>query len=95
MNSVYNVIIRPIVSEKAFKLQGGNKYVFEVASKATKGEIKNAIQKIFDVKVTRVNTLWVKPKPKRLRQALGTTRKWKKAIVSLKEGDTIEVYGEN
>lgn len=93
MNSVYNVIIRPIVTERSFDLMSNNKYTFEVAANAPKEEIADAIEKIFDVKVVKVNTMWVKPKTKRVRYVAGQTRRWKKAIVTLAEGDTIEVFG--
>ena len=52
------------------------------------------MEKLFDVHVTKVNTLWVKPKRKRLRYQMGTTRRWKKAVVTLAEGDTIEIFGD-
>lgn len=94
MNSVYNVIIRPIVTERSFDLMSNNKYTFEVAANAPKEEIADAIEKIFDVKVVKVNTMWVKPKTKRVRYVAGQTRRWKKAIVTLVEGDTIEVFGQ-
>ena len=70
-----------------------NKYTFEVAKDANKYQIKDAVEEIFGVKVVRVNTLTVKPKTKRVRYVAGKTRSWKKAIVTLAEGDTIEVLG--
>ena len=94
MNSVYNVIIRPIVSERSYDLMGENKYTFEVARTAPKEEIAAAIEKIFGVKVVKVNTMWVKPKKKRVRYAIGNTRSWKKAIVTIAEGDQIEIFAE-
>lgn len=94
MNSVYNVIIRPIVSERTFDQMGLNKYTFEVAPQAPKEEIRDAIEKIFGVKVTKVNTMWVKPKKKRVRYQIGETRRWKKAVVTLAEGQTIEIFGQ-
>ncbi|MCH3967579.1 MAG: 50S ribosomal protein L23 [Atopobiaceae bacterium] len=93
MNSVYNVIVKPIVSERSFDLMSQNKYTFEVAPAASKGEIADAIEKLFDVTVTKVNTMSVKPKKKRVRYALGNTRSWKKAIVTLAPGNTIEIFG--
>ena len=93
MNSAYNVIIRPVVSERSFDLMGQNKYTFEVASTAPKEEIADAVEKLFGVHVVKVNTLWVKTKPKRLRYAMGKTRTWKKAIVTIKDGETIEIFG--
>lgn len=94
MNSHYNVIIRPIVSERSFDLMGQNKYTFEVAAQAPKEEIKAAVEKIFGVKVLKVNTLWVKPKKKRVRMVQGMTRRWKKAVITLAEGDSIEVFAQ-
>ena len=92
MNSVYNVIIRPVVSERTFDLMGQNKYTFEVAKTSNKVEIRQAVEAIFNVTVTKVNTLNVKSKPKRMRGAAGRTRTWKKAMVTLKEGDSIELF---
>ena len=94
MNSVYNVIIRPIISERSYDLMGENKYTFEVARTAPKEEIAAAVEKIFGVKVVKVNTMWVKPKKKRVRYAIGNTRSWKKAIVTIAEGDQIEIFAE-
>ena len=67
MNSAYEVIIRPIVSERAYDLMSEGKYTFEVAKSAGKEEIAAAVAKLFNVHVTKVNTLSVKPKSKRLR----------------------------
>ena len=94
MNSPYNVIIRPIISERSFDFMSANKYTFEVAKSAPKEEIADAIEKLFNVKVVKVNTMNVRGKKKRVRYAVGTTRSWKKAIVTLAEGDTIEVFGQ-
>lgn len=87
------IIIRPIVTEHSYDVMDNNVYTFEVAKDANKIEIRKAIEKIFDVSVTKVNTLNVKPKPKRVRYQRGLTRTWKKAMVTLKEGDTIEIFG--
>lgn len=94
MNSAYEVIIRPIVSERSFDLMNENKYTFEVAKNAPKEEIRAAIQKLFGVRVLKVNTINVKPKQKRVRYQVGMTRSWKKAVVTLAPGDTIEVFGK-
>ncbi len=64
-----------------------NRYTFEVAKKATKPQIAHAIEEIFAVDVTKVNTMNVNGKPRRLRYSKGLTRSWKKAIVTLKQGD--------
>ena len=93
MNSVYNVIIRPVVSERTFDLMGQNKYTFEVAKDAPKEEIRDAVEKIFNVHVVKVNTVNVKPKNKRVRFVQGKTRTWKKAIVTIAEGESIEIFG--
>ena len=93
MNSVYNVIIRPVVTGRSFDLMGQNKYTFEVAREAPKEEIADAVEKLFNVRVLKVNTMWVKPKNKRVRYAMGKTRTWKKAVVTLAPGDSIEIFG--
>ena len=93
MNSVYNVIIRPVVTERSFDLMGQNKCTFEVAREAPKEEIADAVEKLFNVRVLKVNTMWVKPKNKRVRYAMGKTRTWKKAVVTLAPGDSIEIFG--
>ena len=94
MNSVYNVIIRPVVSERSFDLMNQNKYTFEVAKQAPKEEIADAVEKLFGVRVVKVNTISVKPKTKRVRYQTGKTRSWKKAIVTVAEGDSIELFGQ-
>ena len=91
--TAHEIIIRPIVSEQSFAAMEENKYTFEVAKDANKYQIKDAVEELFNVKVVRVNTLNVKPKTKRVRYVAGKTRTWKKAVVTLKEGDSIEVFG--
>lgn len=87
-----SIIIRPIITEHSYDVMDNNVYTFEVAKEANKIEIKNAIQQIFDVTVTKVNVMNVKPKPKRVRYKQGYTRSWKKAMITLAEGDTIELF---
>jgi large subunit ribosomal protein L23 len=87
------VIIRPIISERSYDLINLNRYTFEVAKTANKIEIGQAVEAIFDVKVVKVNTMNVNGKPKRVRYAKGLTRSWKKAVVTLAEGDSIEAFG--
>ena len=94
MNSAYNVIIRPVVSERSFDLMSQNKYTFEVAKQAPKEEIAAAVEKLFGVHVLKVNTINVKPKTKRVRYVAGQTRSWKKAIVTVAEGDSIEIFAQ-
>lgn len=92
MKDPREVILRPIISERSYDLMEQNRYTFEVAKEASKIEIGQAIESIFDVTVTKVNTMNVTGKPKRVRYQKGTTRSWKKAIVSLKAGDSIELF---
>ena len=86
------VIIRPVVSEKTYVLADAGKYTFRVHEKAHKTQIRQAIEELFDVKVLAVRTASVKSKPKRRGQTSGRTRQWKKAIVQVREGDTIPIF---
>ena len=94
MKSVYDVIVRPVVSEASYDMMEQNKYTFEVAKQAHKEEIAAAVEKLFNVHVLKVNTINVKPKTKRVRYVPGKTRSWKKAIVTLAEGDSIQLFGQ-
>lgn len=87
-----DIIIRPIISEKSYDLIGQNRYTFEVAKSASKPQIGQAVSEIFGVTVTKVNTMNVTGKPRRVRYAKGKTRDWKKAVVTLVEGDTIDMF---
>jgi len=93
MDTKYLEIIKaPVVTEKATMLgQETGKYLFKVDPKATKNQIKNAVEKIFNVKVDRVQTINSKPKKKRVGRYAGMSNKYKKAIVSLAEGQTIDL----
>lgn len=86
------IIIRPIITEHSYDVMEYNVYTFEVAKDANKIEIAKAVEEIFDVNVVKVNTLNVKPKPKRMRYQRGYTRTWKKAMVTLAEGESIEIF---
>jgi large subunit ribosomal protein L23 len=86
------VIIRPVVSEKTYVLAEAGKYTFRVADRAHKTQIRQAIETLFDVKVLDVRTASVKSKPKRRGHTSGRTRQWKKAIVQVREGDTIPIF---
>ncbi|MDI3530762.1 MAG: large subunit ribosomal protein [Candidatus Atribacteria bacterium] len=86
------IIIHPIITEKAVKLQEENKYVFKVNPKATKSEIKKAVQEMFGVTVLKVNTVNVPSKKKRLGRFEGRTASWKKAIVYVKPGERIKAF---
>ena len=89
-----DIILRPIITENSMDGIADRKYTFEVARTAPKEEIADAIEKLFGVHVLKVNTMWVKSKNKRVRyQTMGMTRSWKKAIVTLKAGETIEIFG--
>ena len=92
MKDARSIIIRPIITEHSYDAMEQNKYTFEVAKNANKVEIAKAIEELFIVKVVKVNTLNVKPKTKRVRVVEGLTRTWKKAVVTLKDGDTIEIF---
>ena len=91
--TAHEIIIRPIVSERSYSEMEQNKYTFEVHKDANKYQIKDAVEEIFGVKVVRVNTLRVKPKTKRMRYVAGQTRSWKKAVITVAEGDSIEIFG--
>ncbi len=87
-----DVIKAPIITEKATEIvQKEGKYVFKVDPKATKSEIKNAIEKIFKVKVESISTINTIPKKKRVGRYSGLTNRYKKAIVKLAEGQTINL----
>ncbi|HWK16129.1 MAG TPA: 50S ribosomal protein L23 [Solirubrobacteraceae bacterium] len=86
------VIIRPVVSEKTFVLAETGKYTFRVHDRAHKTQIRQAIEELFDVKVVEVRTASVKSKPKRRGNIAGRTRRWKKAIVQVREGDSIPIF---
>ena len=92
MSSPHEVIIRPIVTERSFDQMSLNKYSFEVARSAPKEEIASAVETLFNVPVKKVNTQWVKPKNKRVRYVAGKTRSWKKAIVTVADGEQIEIF---
>jgi large subunit ribosomal protein L23 len=88
---LYDVIVSPVITEKATNLSEQNKVVFKVKSDATKPQIKEAVEKLFDVKVTSVNTLVTKGKVKMFRGTRGQRSDVKKAVVTLEEGQTIDV----
>ncbi len=92
MKLAREIIIKPVVTEKSVDLMQDNKYCFKVAKDANKIEIKNAIEEIFKVTVVNVNTVNVHGKMKRMGRTQGKTASWKKAVVTLREGDSIEVF---
>lgn len=87
----YDVILRPVISEKATLGSEHNQVTFRVPMDATKPEIRSAVESLFNVKVKAVNTLRMKGKVKRFRGRLGRTPDYKKAIVTLAEGQSIDV----
>lgn len=90
--NLYDVLRRPLITEKNTALQAQNKYVFEVADGANKPLVKQAVEKAFKVKVTAVNVVIVPGKTRRVGRRLTQTQPWKKAIVTLKPGDKIEFF---
>jgi large subunit ribosomal protein L23 len=90
--NIYDLIKTPLISEKGVGMMEDNKYSFKVAVYANKHEIKDAIEKIFDVNVVSVNTQKYYGKQKRMGIHVGKRSQWKKAIVTLAEGDRIEVF---
>ena len=87
----YDVIIAPVITEKATMASEYNKVMFKVAIHATKPQIKDAVEKLFDVKVKNVNTLVRKGKVKAFKNTIGTQSNTKRAIVTLEEGHRIDV----
>jgi large subunit ribosomal protein L23 len=88
------VIRRPIVlTEKSNLLRASNTVIFEVARNANKIQIRQAVEKLFNVKVTNVNTLVMRGKDRRMGRGYAKMQNWKKAMVTLKEGDTIDFFG--
>ena len=84
-----DILLRPIITEKTNFLMEENKYTFEVHTDANKFMVKSAIEKVYNVKVEKINVLNVKPKPKKRGVTRGKTRGWKKAIVKLVDGYSI------
>lgn len=81
--SIYDIIVRPVISENSMEMAGEKKYTFRVDRRANKVEIRTAIEKIYSVQVESVNTMNVKGKEKRQGRSVGRTSDWKKAIVTL------------
>ncbi|PDW04207.1 50S ribosomal protein L23 [Candidatus Viridilinea mediisalina] len=92
MPTPYEIIVRPLITEKNTALMQENKYSFEVLRSASKPEIKRAVEYIFNVSVEKVHTMNVRGKLKRRGRETGYQRDWKKAIVTLAPGDTIGIF---
>ena len=89
----YEVIKKPLLTEKSTVMkEKNNQYCFEVSSKATKADVRNAVEGLFNVKVTDVRTMQYRGKTKRVGRSVGSRRDWKKAVVTLKEGMGIELF---
>lgn len=92
MKDARDIVKRPIITEKSYGLMSEGKYTFEVDKKANKLEVKQACEKLFDVKVEKVNVMNVRPKKRRVGRYEGFTPSVKKAIVTLAEGQTIDQF---
>ena len=92
MADLRGIIRRPVVTERSMDLVEQNKYTFVVDIKATKPQIKEAVEQLFDVSVEKVNTMRVTGKTRRMGRYEGKRPDWKKAIVTVKEGDRIELF---
>ena len=88
----HQILIRPIISEKNTMLNEQGKYVFEVSDRSNKIMVRAAVEQIFKVDVTAVNVIHVPGKRRRSGRTYGMTRSWKKAVVTLKEGQRIELF---
>lgn len=90
--SGHQILVRPIVTEKNTMLNEVGKYTFEVVQAANKIEIKRAVEEVFNVRVTGVNIIKVPGKMRRMGRTSGMTRTWKKAVVTLAEGERIDLF---
>lgn len=91
MKEIGRILLNPLLSEKASNMKPLKKYVFRIAVDSNKIEVKNAIEELYKVKVEKVNIINMAPKYKRVRTQYGYSRAWKKAVVTLKEGE-IDLY---
>jgi large subunit ribosomal protein L23 len=87
-----DILLAPVVSEKSYSHLPERKYTFRVHPNAHKTQVRQAVEQLFGVKVERVNVITVQAKPKRRGLSKGTKPGWKKAVVQLREGDTIEIF---
>ena len=92
MRNIHEIIVRPVVTEKSTELVERNAYTFVVANDANKIEIGHAVERQFGVKVKDVRTMRYRGKERRVGRNIGRRAAWKKAIVTLREGDTIEIF---
>ncbi len=92
MKDSNKIILKPVITEQSMDCAAQGKYTFRVASDSNKFEIKDALEKIFKVKVMKVNIINISGKERRRGRIVGKTSSWKKAIVTLKKGDKIEIF---
>lgn len=90
--STFSVLLRPLITEKGTLISEQNKYAFQVVKNANKLQVKAAVEQAFDVHVLKVNTMVMPGKSKRVGRSKGMTAEWKKAIVTLAEGERIEFF---
>ncbi len=88
-----DILIAPVVSEKSYSQIADRKYTFKVHKDAHKTQIRQAVEELFDVHVSAVKVIKVQPKPKRRGLIKGVRPGWKKAVVQVREGETIEIFG--
>lgn len=88
-----DVVLRPIMTERSMEQQALGKYTFQVHPKANKIQVRNAIEKLFKVRVVKVNALTMRGKMRRFGRSIGKTSDWKKVVVTLKPGDKIIIKG--
>ena len=87
-----DILIKPVISEKTTELSEMNKYVFQIPMKANKLMVKQAVKELFGVQPDKINIIRVRGKRRRIRYQFGNTAAWKKAIVTLKDGDKIDIF---
>ena len=90
--NVNDVLIKPLITEKNTKIGALNKYTFKIERQANKTQVKEAVEYIFKVNVTAVNVISVPPKTRRVGKSSGLTQPWKKAIVTIRPGQRIEIF---
>ena len=93
MSDIYNIILSPVITEKATKISENNQYVFKVSLNSNKSNIKEAIEKLFKVKVKSINTTKVKGKTKVFKGTKGKRSDYKKAIITLNKGQNLDYSG--
>ena len=93
MNNLYNIVIAPIITEKATKISEKNQYVFKVKIDSNKKEIKQAIEKLFKVKIKKIKTIKIKGKSKIFKGTKGRRSDYKKAIICLNKGENVDYSG--